>query len=43
MVRANGEVFLSRAKSTADYLGKLVADGAKTAQDNFSKMYTRTA
>lgn len=42
MVRANGEVFLSRAKSTADYFGKLVADGAKTAQDNFSKLYTKT-
>ena len=24
-------------------LGKLVADGAKTAQDNFSKVYTKTA
>ena len=37
MVRARGEVFMSRAKSTTEYLGKLVADGAKTAQDNFSK------
>ena len=43
MVRARGEVFISRAKSTTEYLGKLVADGAKTAQDNFSKVYTRTA
>ena len=43
MVRARGEVFMSRAKSTTDYLGKLVADGAKTAQDNFSKVYTKTA
>jgi len=43
VVRANGDVFLSRAKATADYLGKLLADGAKTAQDNFSKMYTKTA
>ncbi|MDE2330657.1 MAG: phasin [Bradyrhizobium sp.] len=43
MVRAQGELFMSRAKSTADYLGKLVADGAKTAQDNFSRIYTRTA
>src|ERR1700749_1938013 len=43
LARARGEVFVSRAKSTAEYLGKLVADGAKTAQDNFSKVYTRTA
>src|ERR1700728_163198 len=43
MVRARGEVFISRAKSTAEYLGKLVADGAKTAQDNLSKVYTKTA
>jgi len=28
---------MSRAKSTTEYLGKLVADGAKSAQDNFSK------
>ena len=38
MARAPGEVFMSRAKSTTEYLGKLVADGAKTAQDNFSKV-----
>ena len=43
MVRAPGEVLVSRAKSTTEYLGKLVADGAKTAQDNFSKAYTKTA
>jgi phasin len=43
MVRARGEVLLSRAKSTGEYLGKLVADGAKTAQDNFAKVYTKTA
>src|SRR6201747_3356014 len=43
MVRARGEVFVSRAKSTTEYLGKLVTDGAKTAQDNFSKVYTKTA
>jgi phasin len=40
MVRARGELFVSRAKSTAEYLGKLVSDGAKTAQDNFSKVYS---
>jgi phasin len=43
MVRARGEVFMSRAKSTTEYLGKLVADGARTAQDNFSKVYNKTA
>jgi phasin len=43
MVRARGEVFMSRAKSTTEYLGKLVADGARTAQDNFSKVYSKTA
>ena len=37
MVRTGGEVFVSRAKSASEYLGKLVADGAKTAQDNFAK------
>jgi len=42
MVRARGEVFMSRAKSTTDYLGKLVADGAKSAQDNLAKVYTTT-
>src|ERR1700682_6441199 len=43
MVRARGEVLVSRAKASTEYLGKLVADGAKTAQDNFSKVYTKTA
>src|SRR5450756_3252552 len=43
MVRARGEVLMSRAKSTTEYLGKLVADGAKTAQDNFAKVYNKTA
>ncbi len=43
MVRARGEVFASRAKATTEYLGKLVADGAKNAQDNFSKVYSKTA
>src|SRR6204780_5397325 len=43
MLRASGEVFVSRAKSTAEYVGKLVTDGAKTAQDNLSKVYTKTA
>ena len=43
MLRASGETFVSRAKSTTEYLGKLVADGAKSAQDNFAKVYTKTA
>ena len=43
MVRAGSELFVSRAKSSTEYLGKLVADGAKAAQDNFSKVYTKTA
>jgi phasin len=43
MLRAGGELFVSRAKSSTEYLGKLVADSAKTAQDNFSKVYTQTA
>src|SRR5947209_13452953 len=43
MARARGEVLISRAKSTSEYLGKLVANGAKSAQDNFAKVYTKTA
>jgi phasin len=43
MARARGEVFVSRAKATTEYLGKLVANGAKSAQDNFAKVYTKTA
>src|ERR1700681_1580086 len=40
MVRARGQECISRANWTTEYLGRLVADGAKTAQDNFSKVYT---
>jgi phasin len=45
IVRHGGEIFVSRAKSSAEYVGKLVADGAKTAQDNLSKAasYSKTA
>src|SRR5271163_1818506 len=42
LVRARGEVLVSRAKSTTEYLGKLVANGAKTAQDNLAKAYNKT-
>src|ERR1700674_2636854 len=43
MLRARGETVVSRATSTTEYLGKLVADGAKSAQDTFAKVYTKTA
>jgi phasin len=43
LARARGEVFINRAKSTTEYLGKLVANGAKNAQDNFAKVYNKTA
>ena len=43
LARTRGEVLVSRAKSTTEYLGKLVADGAKTAQDNFAKVYNKDA
>jgi phasin len=42
MLRSGCELFVSRAKSSTEYLGKLVADGAKTAQENFAKVYTTT-
>jgi len=43
LARARGELFVSRAKATTEYLGKLVTDGAKSAQDNFAKVYGKTA
>src|SRR6202453_521163 len=43
MVRTSGETFVARAKSTTEYLGKRVADGAKSTQDNFAKVYNKTA
>jgi phasin len=43
LARARGEVFVSRAKSTTEYLGKLAAEGAKTAQENLAKVYNKTA
>ena len=43
LLRSRGEAFVSRAKATTDYLGKLVANGAKSAQDNFAKVYNKTA
>ncbi len=43
LARARGELLMSRAKSTSEYLGKLVADGARTVQDNLAKAYNKTA
>jgi len=43
LARAQGETLVSRARSTTEYFGKLVANGAKTAQDNFAKVYNKTA
>jgi phasin len=43
LARARGEVFVSRAKASTEYLGKLVTEGAKSAQDNFGKVYSKTA
>ena len=37
-LKAQGEVLVGRAKSTTEYLGKVIADGAKSAQDNFAKV-----
>ena len=42
LARSRGEAFIARAKSSTEYLGKLVANGAKTAQDNFAKVYNKT-
>ena len=43
MLRSRGEVLVSRAKASTEYLGKLVTEGAKSAQDNFAKVYNKTA
>src|SRR3954467_9522614 len=43
MIRARGELLVSRAKASAEYLGKLASDGAKSAQDNFANVYGKTA
>ena len=43
LLRAHGETLVSRAKASSEYLGKLVTEGAKTAQDNFTKVYNKTA
>jgi phasin len=38
MIRARAEVAVSRARATADYFGERFATGAKTAQENLSKV-----
>jgi phasin len=43
LLRAHGETIVSRAKASTEYLGKLVTEGAKNAQDNLAKVYTKTA
>ena len=43
LIRSRSEAFVSRAKSSSEYLSKLAANGAKSAQDNLSKVYSKTA
>lgn len=38
MVRERADVAVTRARATADYLGERLATGAKTAQENLSKV-----
>ncbi len=44
-LKAQGEVLVGRAKATTEYLGKVIADGAKSAQDNFATVtnYAKSA
>ncbi len=41
LLRSHSEVLMARAKSSTEYFGKLVSDSTKTAQDNFSRIYSR--
>ncbi len=43
LLRSRGEVLVSRAKASTEYLSKLVTEGAKSAQDNFAKVYNKSA
>src|SRR6516162_4409042 len=43
LARSRGEVLVSRAKASTEYLSKLVTESAKTAQDNFAKVYSKSA
>ena len=42
LLRTRGEVLVSRAKASTEYLSKLVTESAKTAQDNFAKVYSKS-
>jgi phasin len=43
LLRSRGEVLVSRAKASTEYLSKLVTESAKSAQDNFTKVYSKSA
>jgi len=43
LARARGEALVARAKSTSEYVGKLMSEGAKTVQDNLAKAYNKSA
>ncbi|WP_420135874.1 phasin family protein [Rhodopseudomonas sp.] len=43
LVRSHGEVLVSRAKSATEYFSRLAADTAKSAQDNLSKTFSKSA
>ncbi len=38
LLRERGEIAVARARSATDYVGKLIADTAKAAQDNFAQV-----
>ncbi|MCP9625915.1 phasin family protein [Rhodopseudomonas palustris] len=43
LIRSHGEVLVARAKSASEYFGKFAADAAKSAQDNLSKTFSKSA
>lgn len=43
LARSQGEVLVSRVKSASEYFGRLVADSAKSAQDNLTKTFSKSA
>ena len=43
LARARGEALVARAKSTGEYVGKLMSEGAKTVQENLAKAYNQSA
>jgi phasin len=42
LLRSQGETAVARAKSASEYVGKLVTEGAKSAQDNFAQVVAAT-